>query len=362
MKYRITRRHFLASTGAGAAAALIGPRAFAAAAAADLTPLKGTGQVIVSTWGGSYTDAQTKAFFDPFTKATGIKVVTTGTPDAAKMKLMEDSGNVEWDLVDAEGFMMFTAAKADQLAPVDYDLVYKVVPKEQLIAEAIKPYGLPSVAFGWVIAWSTKTAKQGPQSWAEFFDVQKFPGRRALYAQPKPILEIALLADGVPMDKIYPLDVDRAFKKLDTIRSHVDVWYSDTGQVDVLLQNGEVDYLLAGIGRVFKAKNDGVPVDYTFNQGIWEQSYWVVMKNSPNAQNAQKLLAFMAQAQPEADFVGLFPAGVPNKEAYGLISKNVSDNLMTSPKNLGSELQIDAKWWTDNQEAVNRRWLEWYSQ
>src|SRR5690606_24760756 len=94
---------------------------FAAGAEAQSTDvLKGSGSVVVSTWGGSYTDAQVEAFFAPFTEATGIEVITTGTPSAAKLKVMHESGNVEWDIVDAEAQMMYAAIEDGALAPIDY--------------------------------------------------------------------------------------------------------------------------------------------------------------------------------------------------------------------------------------------------
>jgi putative spermidine/putrescine transport system substrate-binding protein len=335
----------------------------AAAVAADpAEALKGSGQVIVSTWGGGYTDAQVEALFDPFQAASGVSVVTTGSPDVAKMKLMEDSGSVEWDIVDAEAQMMYKAIEEGLLQPIDYDLIYSVVPKADLIPDNLKEYGFPSISFGWVLSWNPKAFPNGaPHSWADFWDTEKFPGRRALYAQPKPLLEFALLADGVPMDQLYPLDVDRAFKKLDEIRPHIDVWYEDLGQADTLLQNGEVDMILTSNGRAYSAKQSGASVDFTFNEGAWEQGYWVVMKNAPNPENAMKLIAWTALPQGEADFAAKYAYGGPNLQSYAMMPPEVAAGLPTTPENLTNQVTVDGKWWADNLDAVNRRWLEWYT-
>ena len=102
MFYDLTRRRFLAGTGAGAAA-LAAPRLVFADTAKAGEILKGSGKVVVSTWGGSYTDAQKNAMFNPFTKATGIQVVTTGTPDPAKLKLMEDNDSSFYEWAAAQG-------------------------------------------------------------------------------------------------------------------------------------------------------------------------------------------------------------------------------------------------------------------
>ncbi len=360
MKYTMNRRELLAATAFAGATLAFGSRAFAADDAA--ATLKGSGKVVVSTWGGSYVDAQTKVFFKPFTDATGIEVVTTGTPDAAKLKLMQQSGNVEWDLLDAEGQMMLLAAKDDLIQKVNYDLIHKVTPADDLLTEALNEYGFPSVAFGWVLTWNTDTYKSGaPGNWADFWNVEKFPGRRAVYANPRPLLEVALMADGVPHDKLYPLDIDRAFKKLDELKPHVSVWVENTGQFDVLLQNAEVDMMMGSLGRSTIAKGKGLLVDYTMNDGLWQQSYWIVPKDAPNAENAMKLIAWMSQAQNEAEFVKIYPYGMPNKKSYDLMSAETKANIPTSPQNLPMQAQIDAAWWTANNEEVNRRWLDWYS-
>ena len=354
---------FLRGPSVAVLAALCATSMPASPAAADpAETLKGSGQVIVSTWGGSYTDAQVSALFAPFTEATGISVVTTGTPDVAKMKIMSDAGNVEWDIVDAEAQMMFKAIEQGLLEPIDYDLIYSVVPKEDLIEASLQEYGFPSIAFGWVMAWNPAAFPNGaPQSWADFWDVEKFPGRRSLYAQPKPLLEIALMADGVPLDQIYPIDLDRAFAKLDEIRPHIDVWYEDLGQVDALLQNSEVDMMLTSNGRAHTAKQSGFPVDYTFNGGAWEQGYWVILKGGPNPENAMKLIAWTALPEGQATFAEAFAYGGPNLKAYGMMDAAVAAGLPTAPENLANQLPVDGKWWTDNLDEVNRRWLEWYT-
>jgi putative spermidine/putrescine transport system substrate-binding protein len=360
MKNVMSRRSFLATTAMGAIALGMRPAVADTAKAAEV--LKGSGSLVVSTWGGAYVESQTDSFFKPFTEATGIEVVTTGTPDAAKLKLMEQSGNVEWDLLDAEGQMMLTAQKEGFIQKIDYDLIHKIVPEDDLIKESLQEYGFPSVAFGWVLAWNPEKYKDAaPKSWADLWDVEKFKGRRAAYANARPMLEIALLADGVDKDKLYPLDLDRAFKKLDELKPHIDVWVENTGQYDVLLQNAEVDMMLGSLGRSYLAKSKGLPVDYTMDGGLWQQSYWIVPKHAPNAANAMKLIAWMAQAENEANFVAKFPYGMPNKKAYALMPKEISDNIPTSPENLPRQVQIDPAWWTENLEAVNRRWLEWYS-
>jgi putative spermidine/putrescine transport system substrate-binding protein len=362
MVHELNRRKFLVTTGAGAVAALA-PSGFARAqnnpAAANL--LKGSGEVVVATWGGAYTDLNRRAYFEPFEKATGIKVTTTGIPDLAKMRLMAQTGKVEWDLIDAEGQMMRNAAKEGILEPINYDLMFSVASRADYKPSDLHQFGIPSIAFGYTLTWNTKTAKVSPRNWADFWDVKKFPGRRAVYAKPKPLLEAALLADGVAKKDLYPLNVDRGFAKLDEIKRNIDVWVDSTAQFDVLLQNGEVDYLLATQGRATQSRAKGFPVDYTFDNGFWEQSSWVIMKNAPNSQNAQKLLAWIAQPEGQALMGATWPCGVPNLKAYQLMKPEAVAEIPTAPDNLPKMVALDTDWWTANNDVVVRRWLQWYT-
>src|SRR5262245_54654564 len=166
--------------------------------------LRGSGEVVVCTWGGSYTEAQKKAFFDPFEKETGIRVRTVGSPDLAKIQAMVANRAVEWDLVDAEAQMMLRLGAQDMLERADFSIISKA----DLFPEAVSEWGIGSVAYGYVLGWSAKTyAQKEPTGWKDFFDAQGFPGRRAMYAQPMPNLEFALVSEGVAIDKLYPLDV-----------------------------------------------------------------------------------------------------------------------------------------------------------
>jgi putative spermidine/putrescine transport system substrate-binding protein len=321
---------------------------------AEAQALKGSGEVVVCTWGGSYTDAQRKAFFDPFEKESGIRVRTVGSPDLAKIQAMVQSRAVEWDLVDAEAQMMVRLGAQDMLERADFS----IVPKADLFPEAVSEWGIGSVAYGYVLGWSTKKFPQKePSTWKDFFDTQAFPGRRAMYAQPMPVLEFALVSDGVPMNKLYPLDVDRAFRILERHKASINVWYKSSAQLPTLLRGEEVDLVEGTNGRMADLVKNGVPVKWTYNQGAWMQSFWVVPKGARNRENAMKLMAYYARADAEAQFGELFANGVPNRKAYELMSKEAAALLPTAPGNIERQIRLDYVWWSKNVEELTKRWL-----
>ena len=153
------------------------------------------------------------------------------------------------------------------------------------------PYSVAYEFYSSVLAYSQKKYPEGrtPNSWADFWDVKKFPGRRALRNHPIATLEAALMADGVAPDKLYPLDVDRAFKKLEEIKPHITVWWTSGAQSAQLLNDGEVDMVMAWNGRVSALAKEGAKVAFTYNQGILQSTSLCILKGAPNLATAVKL-------------------------------------------------------------------------
>lgn len=358
----VDRRSFLTGMGVAFGAGLAGGAGFDSARAQDLSLLKGSGDLVVCTWGGASTDAMKEIWFKPFSQLSGINVSTASVPDISKLEVMERVGNVEWDLMDAEGTQMELAIKKGLLRKIDYDLIFKIVPKEQIDPKVIKDYGVGSVAFSTVIAWNTGLfGAEGPQNWKEWADAKRFKGRRALYAQPRPSFEIALMAAGVPPDKIYPINVNDAFKALDELKPKINLWVEKTSQWGVLMQNGEVDLMGSSLSRTLDEKNRTGKIDFTFNQSIVEQDYWVIPKSAPGGANAQKMIAFALMAKGSLAFASRMPFNVANTSIYSDLPEKMKQQLPGYPANAARNLQIDEAWWTANADQVRLRWLDWLS-
>lgn len=343
---KVSRRSVLAGA-AGVLAAPIVLKASHAAAQSD--------SVTMMLWGGSYQDATVKEVFDPFTKETGIKVKVVPWPGLDKVKAMQLTGNVNIDIWLAASPSTATGSKQgfwEKLDPSIFDT------QDMVLRPASDYVGYEFYSTG--IAWNP--AKYGPgkhpSTFAEFFDLQIFPGRRALYKAPDSTLEIALLADGVVPKDIYPLDLDRAFKSLGRIKSSI-VWASTSTQMTSLVQTGEVDFSCAYSNRV-KATAEpggGVPLAFSFEQNTIGVDCLAVLKGAPDKANAMKLIAYYLRPEVQArfyDVVGLTPV---SKKAATMLSPEMRkwQPQLDNPKNI----IIDADYWVDHYEAVNHRFLEW---
>ncbi|ACZ40028.1 extracellular solute-binding protein family 1 [Sphaerobacter thermophilus DSM 20745] len=356
----MTRRSFIGSAARAAVAAGIfgaGNWMWAGCGTSSGGRSSGQKELVIASWGGAYQEAQRKAFFDPFTKETGIKIIEAGPTDNAKIAAMVESGNVEWDLVDNDMGGILELKKKDFLEPIPYDAIPQDV-LDQFEDSDKDPYGFAIMWFSTCIAYRTDAfGGDYPKDWAEFWDVERFPGPRSLqYASN---LEQALAADGVPIDQIYPIDIDRAFKKFDEIREHVVKWW-ETGAVPAqMLSDNEIVLASAYNGRIGAIKEQGAPVDVNFNQGLLIGEYWMIPKGTEKLDLIKEFLAFAAQAEQHVELSKHILYGPANKKAYEQIPPERAAQLPTSPENRARQIIFNAEWHGEHNEEVRERFTSW---
>nr|WP_249812544.1 ABC transporter substrate-binding protein [Bradyrhizobium sp. 141] len=312
--------------------------------------------VTFTAYGGSYQDLLIRNVFNPFTKETGIKVNVVPAPELAKIKAQQLTGAVEWDIFLDAGAGVANGSKQGFWEPLDPSLFnaedLAVVPYSDRVTYNFYPAGV-----GW------DPAKYGPgkhpATFADFFDLKKFPGRRCWNNRANNVLEVALLADGVAPKDVYPLDVDRALKVLNGIKSSIVAWATASPQPITLLQTGEVDFAYTNSSRVKPTTEPGggTPLTFSFEQNLIFPSDLAVLKNAPNKENAMKLVSYFLRSEVQArveNEAGTVPA---SKKAATLLSAEARkwQPDMSSPNNLIS----NSEYWAENYEAVNTRFREW---
>ena len=304
-------------------------------------------QLTIVSWGGSFQDAQSKALFQPAAKALGIAVKEETYTGLAELRMRAKSGAVTWDVVCSGSGTSARAGVEGLVEPLDY----KVIDVADFVPGSWSPYFVGSDAFSTVVAWNTKTyGDKGPQNWADFWDVKKFPGTRSY--RNTVTLEPALMADGVAPDKVYetlsaPGGIERAIKKLAELKPHVAVWWSSGAQSAQLMMDGAVDMIAGWNGRFDVARQSGAKVSYTFNQGILDYDCFVIPKSTPQKDLAMKFLAEISKPQYQAALTKYITYGPPNKKAYdlGVIPASYAAELPSSPANVAKQLSIDTQWY-----------------
>ena len=338
---------------------LHGAGALAVAGALPLAARAQAKQIVVSDPGGPYTTAYREAFYDPFEKATGIKVVSVAreSQPVAQFAAMVQTKNYVWDVttLTLSADIPYLEAKG-LLEPIGL----KASDYPDVMPEAIAPNWLGVDVYSTVLAYRADKFKgNGPTSWADFWDVKKFPGRRSLRRSPLDTLEQALLADGVPLDKLYPLDVDRAFRSLDRIKPHVNIWWTSGAQAMQAIQSGDVDMISTWNGRAQAAKDAGAPVTIVWNEGLYSIEGWGIPKGTPRADAAKQFVRFCADAKRQALLTRTLAYGPTNRKAFEAISKDRATLLPTAPDNIRDMRLPSPQWWEENRQKVTERFNSW---
>ena len=306
------------------------------------------------SWGGTTQDAQKQAWAVPYSQASGARVTQDGPTDYGKLKAMVESGNVQWDVVDVEADFALRAASEGLLEPLDFS----VIQRDKIDPRFVSDHGVGSFFFSFVLGFNQgKLGGKAPQDWTALFDTATYPGKRALYKWPSPgVLELALLADGVPADKLYPLDLDRAFKKLDTIKKDI-VWWGGGAQSQQLLASGEASLGQFWNGRLYALQQDGAPVGVSWKQNLVMADFLVVPKGARNKDAAMKFLANASSAKGQADFANLTAFAPVNVDSATQLKAELAPNLPTAYAK--DQITLDYAYWAKNGPAIAARWNEW---
>ena len=305
--------------------------------------------VTIASWGGSYQEAQSKALFVPASEATGIVVKEETYGGMSDVRLQVQTGAVTLDIV-ASGSGSAARAGAEGLLE---ELDYSIIDVSTFYPTLKSKYCVGGDVFSTVYAWNTETyGDDGPQSWADFWDVEKFPGKRAYRAKIAGALEPALMADGVPMEEVYTVldseeGIERALDKIRELKPHIDVFWTSGAQHAQLMKDGEVDMTTGWNGRFDVAAADGAKVSYSFNQALLDYDCFAIPKGAPNKDVAMAFLAEISKAEYQANLPKYITYGPTNKAAYdlGKIDEATARALPSHPDNAALQLPVSLDWY-----------------
>ena len=340
-----SRRSFLAlAAGASLAAPLI-------------RPARGQARTVyVNSYGGVWETSWRKAFFDPFTAQTGIAIKTVPGVSFAKLKAQVQRRNYEWDVVNLGDVEYAQAVVEGLLEKVDRS----AAKADQLPPNIVREFGITSYSLGTNLTYrKDRFPNGGPRSWADFWDVKRFPGARCLPDHSFTCLAFALLADGVPADRLYPMDIDRAFRKMSEIKPHIKVWWREGSQSQQLIRDGEVDMIAIWSARAVDLIADNVPLELVWNGAEIFNSNLIVAKGDPNAAAAWEFCNFVVQPKPQADFAMLLPYGPVNPEARALMAERRLRQTPAWPENEKVAFRHDAAWLAPRLAEIRERWSQW---
>lgn len=312
------------------------------------------------TWGGTTEEGFKQAWADPFTEKTGVPTELVNPVDYGKYSAQIETDQVTWDWVDLEGW--FVMQHTDWWAPVDTSVVK--VDETDVIelpgAEKIDAdWALPSSSYSFVIAYRTDGPEKVPSTWAEFFDTENFPGKRAIYNWPYGMLEVALLADGVPFEELYPLDIDRALAKLDSVRDDLVFWNSGA-ELQQMMTTGEVDFSFAWNNRIAALAEEGQPVAIEWGENLQDGGYTVTAKNNPQLDETMQLFSALIETKTQTEIAAATGYSPATRSAFDALPADKQPWYNAYPENLDQAVgSINLQWWADNFDEAVEKWNSW---
>ncbi len=347
----------------------------AALGMATATPALAEAITVVS-WGGAYTQSQVKAYHRPWEKLTGNTVNSEDySGGLAEIRAQVEAGNVTWDVIDIETRDAVRACDEGLLEPIDHSTLPPAPDgtpaTEDFIEGTLLDCAVASIVWSTVIAYdSTKFPGEKPKTILDFFDTKKFPGRRALRKVAALNLEWALMADGVPNDKIYETlsteaGLDRAFAKLDTIKDDM-LWWTAGAQPPQMLADGEAIMVSSYNGRIFNAQNlEKKPFVIIWDGQIWDLDFYAIVKGTKKLELALDYLKFAAGTQRNADQAKYIAYGPVRKSSMALVSTHaetgidMKPHMPTAPENFKNALFNSFEFWADHSDELNERFNAW---
>ena len=315
-------------------------------------------EIVFANWGGTANIAYGTYYGKPFEAANpGIKVVMEpGAPTIGKIRAMVESKKVTWDVVDGSAFYAMTLGAAGMLEKIDYSIVNK----DLLIPGMALEYGIGTYTFSNVMVYdSSKFGADPPKNWGDFFNFQKYPGKRAMRRDANVQLEALLLGDGVTIDKLYPLDVKRALEMLKKHRKNLVFWASGAESEQVIRSGEAVMGNLWNLrAKVLFDESKG-KYNFTWNQGALQPGGLIIPKGNPAGAAVQRFLAScVTNEDAQLGLFGFFGNGPANKQAAARVSPDMRRFNPSDSDSLKLQFTYNSEWWFKNYADANQQYLD----
>ena len=313
-------------------------------------------EIVVVNWGGDAVTAHKKAWVSRYNqKYPDTKVIIDGSgPSSGKIKAMVESGKVTWDLCDRNNIAAIDLGRQGLLEEVDYTRVDPDAVREIHRGK----WGLGAYLYSFALTWDTQAFDIAPKDWKDFWNLKDFPGTRTLRKNFEGQLEAALLADGVPPDQIYPIDLDRALEKIKEIKEDTIFWGSGS-ESQQIMRDGD-----AVMGNLWHTRSSIVNretegrVDYTFNQATLFAGAWIQPKGAPAGKSAWDFAAAAQDPQSQVEVFEMLGSGPVNPKAAALVPENLQHRDAGNPANLAVQIPVDADWYASDYGTILNRYLD----
>lgn len=317
-----------------------------------------SGQIRFYSTGGTYGEALQEAYFKPFEEMCGVTIIPVSSQRTFdQLTEMHAAGHYQYDMGSSLGYEFTLGIERGLYAKLPDGFWDDM--RDQMVEAGTSDYGAWNSTFSTVLAYSTNALPPefGQNGWTDFWDIETYPGNRALHDDPRSLV-FALIADGVAPEDMYPIDYDRAFSKMDEIAPHILFWWRAGDQPVQGIVNGEIVASSAFNGRVSARTIAGDPIATVWKDHLFQVGWNVVLEGAPNQRNAIALLRFMQNAEGQAVQARMTQYLGANMAAFDILPAEIADSLASNHLE-DRYVPYDDTWWSENIEEATERWNAW---
>lgn len=332
----------------------------------------GAQSITVVSGGGAYSQSQVEAYHKPFMEEAGVTVNSADYNfDLGPIRAQVEAGNVHWDIADVEEHQAIRGCAEGLFEEVDVSDMPAAADgtpaEDDFIEGTFSECAIGTILFSTIYAYDERQFPDGqerPTTLADFFDVEKFPGRRGLQSKGQGTLEFALMADGVPPGEVYDMlsteeGMNRAFSVLEKVKDDA-VWWDTGAQSVQILADGEVAMTISWNGRIQTAiDEEQLPAKIVWDNQMWMLNMWSIPKGGSNVELARDFIEFASRPENMAEQTKHIPYAPVRQSALELVPEEIARTLPTYPENFANALKFDASWWADYGDQTENRFTSW---
>jgi putative spermidine/putrescine transport system substrate-binding protein len=318
-------------------------------------------ELTVISFGRADQDALTRAYYRPFQTLTGIDVKSLSYDgETTELDQMVKSGTPDWDVIQVESRTLQLGCQQGLFEKLD---VGKIGDPGDFIPGAVSECGVGIFAWSMALAYDADRVKEAPRTWADLWDLKKYPGKRGLRRSAKYTLEIALLADGVAPHDVYRVlatgqGVDRAFKKLDQIKSHI-AWWEAAAQPPTYLAAGQLVMTSAYSLWFEPARRLKPSFRLAWDESLYDVDSWAIPKGTPRVLDAYQFIAFASRPEQQKVLSDTVAYGPTNRKAVRLLDAQRAGAIPSADVNLKHALRVDIGFWIRHGDELEKRFDQW---
>ncbi len=240
--------------------------------------------------------------------------------------------------------------------------------RDDYLPGTLSPCGVGHTLSSSVIAYRRTHGEPQPAILGDFFDLEAFPGLRAMRRSPRGIAERALLAYGIAADQLYPTlqQPDKAWPiiehALNSLRDQIH-WVENDQLAILAMETMPLRFaVISGqMAARHSALRGAANWQILWDQALYQLHMWAIPVSTRNQSAAWSLIQQLSEPQINGRYATSAGNGPARRSAMSLVSAEYQKLLPGYANNASTLVLQNDQWWANNQaryQLLFDRWMK----